>query len=312
MRSCLLAVSILFTTSAAPAQVTIDPPIVDLGAIRAGKTAECVFRLHNRGPASAELLDLERSCGCVAPEWPTRVLKPGETTTVIVKLRTLGQAEGPRSWPLTLVTRAGSETTRHAIEIKACISREISLTPPQLGLFIERSLEQEITLTDPRPVPLTVRHWTSDVPGIRIEKLSSAGGITKLRLFASGDAVPAGRHDGVIRLETNDVFYDVLEIPLTLTKRAAPRVVWSPESPEVILAPGQKKASVLIRVRGLTSAIDSAAGSGVQCVWTADGDAVVLRATLDRSQIPAGAVQSAVHIQAGPDRIAIPLIVRAE
>src|SRR5436305_52964 len=70
------------------ADVGVTPPSANLGEVRGGTVVECVFHLKNLGGQVVELIDLERSCGCVEPRWSTRSLKPGEQGTLALKIRT--------------------------------------------------------------------------------------------------------------------------------------------------------------------------------------------------------------------------------
>jgi hypothetical protein len=297
----------------AQAQVRIEPAALDLGEVRGGRTIEAAFKLTNLGSAPVELVDLERSCGCVAPQWSERILKPGQHARLTVRVRTLGQSDGPRSWPLTLVTREAGEIAKQRLEIKAVMRNEIVLHPPQLALYVTQSLEQEIRLTDRRAQPLTITSWDAKMPGVRVEMLPSSPGTTRLKLSVDGSQIPPGRHDHVLHLYSNDRDYEHLEVPVALVRVAKPRATWTPESPEVILAPGQTKASVLIQIRGLAQPIDTIVGDdGLTCQWRADDDQAFVRVSLERGQFTGRGVQSAIRIRAGSESIAIPLIVRSE
>ncbi len=299
------------------ADLRIDRPSLDLGDIRGGTTVECAFKLKNDGQHVIELVDLERSCGCVEPRWSSRVLKPGAETTLSLRLRTLGQAEGPRVWPLVVVTRVGGEVQKQRVEIKGVVRNEIVLQPPQVALYVTKSLEQEITLTDHRDRPLTVMTWDAKMPGVRVEQIASKPGTTRLKLTVDGAQLPPGRTDHILHLFTNDLRYDHLEVPITLVRVVKSRVTWSPETPEVILAPGQIKASTLIRVSsgdGPPLAIEKVESSdaGVTCTFHQGLDGCLIRVTVERAAFVRRGVQTSVRIVGAGEPIAIPVVVRIE
>src|SRR5688572_18465937 len=98
--------------AAARADLVAVPASVDIGLVRGGqKLAQC-FELVNRGTESVEILDIQQSCGCLAPRLEKRLLEPGEKTKLVAELRTLGQADGPHAWNLTVRyrDRAGVKT----------------------------------------------------------------------------------------------------------------------------------------------------------------------------------------------------------
>src|SRR4051812_36765882 len=125
-------------TLPATAQVAIKPASLNLGEVRAGPAVEGFFQLVNLGKEPIEIVDFERGCGCIEPRFSTRALKPGEQATLAVKIRTLGQVEGPRAWPLTLVTRAAGDTKKQGLEIKGIMRNDIVMQPPQVALHVAK------------------------------------------------------------------------------------------------------------------------------------------------------------------------------
>lgn len=309
MRSGTL-VLLLCLSIPANAQVVVAP-IVDLGDIRGGVTVNARFELVHRGESEGnlELLDLERSCGCVAPVFEKRVLAAGERTTLVIKIRTLGQTEGPRSWPMTLVVRQAGAIQRHRLEARGVIRNEILLEPAQVSLHVVKTITQEIRLTDRRTSPLVVRSWTIDHEGVRVERLDSPMGVFRFQLIAEGSKIPVGRKDCVLTLSTNDPVYERLEVPVTLVRIAKPRVTWSPETPELILAPGQSIASTLVTLRGAT--IDAVeASDGLTCIWSATESGAAVRVRGPREAF--SRVQSALRVRVADETIVIPILLRAD
>lgn len=294
-------------------QIAIEPASLDLGEVKGGTTAVAAFTLVNRGSAPAVLVDLERSCGCVEPVWTNRTLAPGEKQSLTVKIRTLGQRDGPRTWPLVLVTKAGGALERRAFEAKATLKNDIVLDPPQVALYVAKSTEQLITLVDRRDRPLRVLAWEMKAPGVRVERLSADGGTTRFKVSVDAALLAAGRHDHVLSLATDDPTYAKLEAPVTLTRVVAPRVTWSPETPEVIVAKGQKTASVLVTLRPEAGrSIDSVDTSeeGVTCTWAQNDSGAAVRVRVERDRFRG--VQTLIRIVSGGEVIEAPILVRVE
>jgi hypothetical protein len=308
----------IITLFAAPlhAQLVCDPPRHNLGEVRGGQPASCEFRLRNGGDAPIEIVDLERSCGCLVPEWQAKRLAPGESGQLKMRFRTLGQPEGERSWIATIVYRVDGETRRQSLTVTAIIRNDIVIDPPQLALFVQDKLTQEIVLVDRREKPLQVIDATTSASGVRIVTDTTKRGRTTVRLTADAAGLTPGRHDDFVRIATDDPVYGVLEVPLTLMRVEKRRVTWSPETPEVILAPGQKKGSVLVRLRSEKPfAIERAEGSepGITSTWAVGDDGTVtMRISVDRESYRRQALQAAVRLHGAGEVVAVPLLIRVE
>jgi hypothetical protein len=61
--------------------------------------------------------------------------------------------------------------------------------------------------------------------------------------------MPAGHHDEVVLLVTDDPAYGELRVPVRVLKRAAGSVVATPETVSVRLAPDQREVSTLVQLR---------------------------------------------------------------
>jgi hypothetical protein len=316
MRFTIAALVISLIAAPLPAQLVCEPPRHNLGEVRGGQPASCEFRLRNGSEAPIEIVDLERSCGCLIPEWQSKRLAPGESGQLKMRFRTLGQPEGERSWIATIVFRVGGETRRQSLTVSAIIRNDIVIDPPQLALYVQDKLTQEIVLVDRREKPLQVTEATTTATGVRIVTDTTKPGRTTLRLTADAAALTPGRHDDFVRIATNDPAYGVLEVPLTLIRVEKPRVTWSPETPEVILAPGQKKGSVLVRLRSEKPlAIERAEGSepGISCTWAAGDDGTVtMRISVDRESYRRQSLQAAVRLHGAGESVAVPLLIRVE
>lgn len=291
---------------------------LDLGEHRAGAPATCTFHVRNTGAEPVDLVDLERSCGCIAPRWQAKTLQPGEAGSVTLLLRTLGQKEGPRTWPMALRYRSRGMTYREPLVVQAAIRNELVLEPPQLALYVQRRAEQRITLVDRRESPLQLDSIRCDVPGVRIERKQLDRSRTELTLSVDAADLPPGRHEHVLHLQTNDPVYPDLEVPLTLVREEDRPLRWSPELPEIVVAPDQKRGSVLLRLTGATATpltITKAQGNeeGMTCTWAAAADgSITMRIAADRATYPSRALQAAVHVETPAGRVSIPVLVHVE
>src|SRR5262249_41900674 len=73
-------------------------PAVDVGEVRCGGPVSRRCAFVNRGPARVEILEVRAGCGCLIPHLPQRVIRPGESGSLLLEVNTLSQTEGPHTW----------------------------------------------------------------------------------------------------------------------------------------------------------------------------------------------------------------------
>jgi hypothetical protein len=234
---------------AARADLRSDVPAVDLGAIRGGQKLTHCFELSNSGDKALEILDLRPGCGCLAPRIKQRSLQPGEKTTLVLELRTLGQAEGPHTWDLDVKYRSGAETRTLPLALRGTVHNEITVQPAILGLHVVKSVQQEITVTDTRPAPLHVLAAEARAPGVQITRIDRSGKTTKILVSADAAQLAPGRHDGVISIVTDDPDYRQLLVPVVLTKSSKAAVRAIPEQVDLHVSAGVNSTSAIVRLR---------------------------------------------------------------
>ena len=314
-RICLALTLFLAAATSARAQLRLSESTVGLGEIRAGAPASCRFRFENAGTTPIEIVDLERSCGCLTPVWHEMRLEPGGTGTIEMNFRTLGQPEGLRTWNATLLYRIGAEVRRQPLNVTATIRNELVIEPSQVAVFVQKSIEQEITLTDRRDRPLHVVEATTKAAGVRITTTRSIPDKTTFRLFIDASALTPGRHDEILTIRTDDPAYPALEVPLTLTRVVKPAVTWSPEVPEIALAPGQKQATALVQVRSekplVLRGIESSE-PGLSCTWATGDEGTTVRIRVDRATFRGQGLVTHLRLLSDGPPISIPVFVQFE
>jgi Protein of unknown function (DUF1573) len=245
----LAASVLLFCGASAQAQLRTETPVVELGAIRGGQKLTHCFELINSGDQVLEILDLRPGCGCLAPRIKQRSLAPSEKTTLVLELRTLGQAEGPHTWDIDVKYRSGAETKTLPLALRGAVHNEITVQPAILGLHVVKSVQQEITVTDARPAPLHVLAAEARAPGVQVTRIDRTGKTTKILVSADATQLAPGRHDGVISIVTDDPDYSQLLVPVVLTKAAPAAVRAIPEQVDLHLSAGANSTSAIVRLR---------------------------------------------------------------
>jgi hypothetical protein len=314
-RTCLAFSLFLAATGSARAQLRLAESTISLGEIRAGAPASCRFRFENAGTTPIEMVDLERSCGCLSPVWHEKRLDAGQTGTIEMNFRTLGQPEGLRTWNATLLYRTGAEIRRQLLIVTATIRNELVVEPSQVAVVVQKSIEQEIVLTDRRDRPLRVVEVTTKAAGVRIAKRSAHADRTVIRLRFDAAAMAPGQHEDVLAIRTDDPAYPLLEIPLTVTRPEKPAATWSPEVPEIVLAPGQKQATALVQVRSekpLAIRRIESSEPGLSCTWATGDQGTTLRLRVDRATFRGQRLAAYVRLITDGPPISIPVFVEVE
>ena len=74
----------------APISSVAQPDLWDFGAVKAGSILDHEFVVTNDSEKDLVIKDTTTSCGCTVSEIKNKFLKPGESTTVSIKLDTKG------------------------------------------------------------------------------------------------------------------------------------------------------------------------------------------------------------------------------
>src|SRR5207237_542286 len=107
------------------------------------------------------------TCGCLTPQVEKRSLAAGERGSVLLEVNTLTLAEGSQSWRTKLICREGEKTSELDLVMVGEVVTEVLVQPAALTLPAEAPGVHEITVTDRRARPLTVRNADSGAPCLR-------------------------------------------------------------------------------------------------------------------------------------------------
>jgi Protein of unknown function (DUF1573) len=312
----LAAIGLLFCVASAQAQLRTDAPVVELGAIRGGQKLTHCFELVNTGDKALDFLDLRPGCGCLAPRIKQRSLQPGEKTTLVLELRTLGQAEGLHTWDIDVKYRSGPETKTLALALRGAVHNEITVRPAILGLHVVKSVQQEITVVDTRPAPLHVLAAEARAPGVQVTRIDRTGKVTKILVSADASQLAPGRHDGVISIVTDDPDYSQLLVPVVLTKAAPAAVRAIPEQVDLHVSAGANSTSAIVRLRSANDqpvriAKIEPSNPALVCTWAAGpGNDATLKIQVQTGRLPeAAASHVSVHFTGPVDE---PMMIPVE
>jgi len=294
----------------------IENTSIDLGEIRAGVPAGCRFAFVNGGNNAVEVLEARAGCGCLQPRLNQLQFAAGARGEIALDLKTLGQAAGPHTWQLTIVYRDGDNVHEQALQVTATVVIEVSVQPASVTLFTEGVVEHSITLTDLRDQPLKILALETTSPHLRAVAAplakNAAGHFTSKIAVHTGSDLPAGRHEEMLIIHTNDAGYPEFKIPVTIVKQAASRIMATPS--EVIL-----NGLRMVRLRDQQDqavVIESVSADvpAVVCSWASGPDnQATLRIQLDATKVRAGETSATVRVQvSSPVREMITIGVRWE
>lgn len=229
-------------------------PIAARGDVKGGPPLAQSFELTNRSPGTLSITSIEAGCGCLRQSLSTGVLAPGETAKLTLEVNTLTQPDGPNRWQAVVRYRVETpgmppQVGELLLQITAALSREIAVTPPQLGFSTTGAASQSLSVADRRAKPLTILKATSSSPHLAVEIAPRVAGKDQSVAVKLDADAPAGHRDETVVLLTDDPVYPELRVPVRVHKRAAGSVAAAPESVSVRFARGQAEVSTLVQLR---------------------------------------------------------------
>lgn len=296
----------LIVAGAVRADLHCEQPQADASTVRGGQPLAHRFRFVNRGPDPVVITDLRPTCGCLTPRLEQRRFQAGEAGTLLLEVNTLAQPEGPASWGVRLLYRAGEVEGELPLVLKARVQSEITVQPASLTLTTETALGHEITLIDRRRRPLTIMAVQTKAPQLHTRvgeaRRDPAGYWVRPIALEVGADYPEGRHEEELHLFTSDPDYRELRVPLTVVKRSAQAVACTPAA---VTLEGSGTAPLPARIVLLAASGDrevvvervEADDPAISCTWApGPGPRVTLKVRAERARIKAPSLQSAIRV----------------
>ena len=313
--------------AAPPGPLACPTPTADRGDVKGGSPLAHTFELTHRGPAGTlTVTKVESGCGCLRQHLTAGVLHPGETTKLTVEVNTLTQPDGPNRWQAVVSYRLDPpavpgqpplpETGQIPLTIAATLSRDVAVTPPQVGFSCTGEASQVLAVTDRRAKPLTVTKAESTATHLTAEVGAAVVGPNGVRMQPvtiklAADA-PPGHRDETVVLLTDDPAYPELRVPVRVLKRVAGGVAAAPAEVAVRFAAGQAEVSTLVQLRaadGKPVAVAAAESDhpAVTVKWSAGaGPVATVRITAAAGNPGAGRVRVRLAEPAGQE-VVIPV-----
>jgi hypothetical protein len=229
-------------------------PLAAKGEVKGGPPLIHTFELTHPGAGILTITKVAGSCGCFRQTLSTSILAAGDSAKLAVEVNTLTQPNGSNRWQVVVVYQveapgAPIQTGELLLQITANLTREVSVTPAQLGFSTAGAASQVVTIDDIRAKKLTVLKATTSTPHM-IADVSprEAGKGQRVTVKLAQDA-PIGQRDETLVLSTDDPAYPELRIPVRVLKRAAGGIRVAPEAVSLRFAAGQSELSTLVQLR---------------------------------------------------------------
>ncbi len=229
-----------------PAALTIAPPapslsytqyLVDKGEVKPTAEEDAMFGFVNRGSEPVLITKIKASCGCLQPRviCGEQVFRPGEDDKLLLpippgeqgmiqlRVQMANQEPGQKEYTVTVDTRGvGKEQSEQTVlAFRMAIPASVEVQPRSMVVYQRGGTinkEQEIVVTDMRPVPFRVlgASCESDLVELRLEKTTANenGHRRTVVKLAFVETAPPGKNVAVVQIFTDDPDYAVVRVPL--------------------------------------------------------------------------------------------------
>jgi hypothetical protein len=175
--------------------------------------------------------------------------------------------------------------------VSASLRAEIKVEPPKLAFSTDGALAHDVIVSDERPLPFRVKQAQTGSVHLGTSIHALAGGRSfRVHLEVKPD-MPAGTHEEMLSILTDDPDYRELRVPVTVHKRAKAGVSPTPSSVSLTIPRGQPAPtrSVLLRGEGegavLVEKIE-VDNPALRCFWVAGpGKMATLRVSADSAKV---------------------------
>jgi hypothetical protein len=209
--------------SAERSELAFAEYLVNLGRLPDGVTARGLFRFKNAGEEPLTILGFTASCGCLKPRLDEMNYAPGTGGIFAVFADTANEAstreDSLKEHYVDVKYDAGNGEKTARVHLKFVLpARHVVVEPRSLLVyqFSQDPTTREITVTDPRTPPVTIRSVECPSPHVTVESelAESEGEETRAKVAVT---IPGGLDRDVrtlLKLHTDDVTNPVIYVPI--------------------------------------------------------------------------------------------------
>lgn len=180
------------------------------------------FEFENVSDRIAEITAIEPSCGCLTPNMPQRVFKPGEKGDFFIRIRTANETPGPKEYFVN-IKFSDPEPREATVTFRVVLPKAQVYVQPRALIFYQLSqkpMKRTITVLDARSKHLQIEKVESDLDFLTIEVDESSIDEESRRKYPIHVTVPAlsdkVEHRGTIRILTNDKQNPLIRVPIVV------------------------------------------------------------------------------------------------
>jgi len=190
-------------------------------------TISARFDFVNRGPHTVRVQRIDRSCGCLNRGLSQRTFAPGESGQIVLQVETANETPGYKQYyaDVRFADVDGPESSLQTVRLRFNVElpkRQVSVRPKAL-IFYQLGTEasaREIIVSDYRKRRLRILSVSSSSPMAQVRTTGiddGDPGERKLSVEVTVDGiVPAGKHNAVVTIRTDDPDYRRLTVPLII------------------------------------------------------------------------------------------------
>jgi hypothetical protein len=218
--------------------------MVNLGEVPARRNHYARFAFTNRGTQPVEIRELRTSCGCLSEHLERRVFTPGETGELLLRIQAANQLPGSKEYACEVITGPPGDTSvvwsTDLVFRIVLPEHSVTLSPRALIVhqFNDKPTTNSVSIHDTRRRQLKAERVECDVPFVSASLLPRESlkpedvdyGVVQ-QVEITVNAAPAGQHDLVVRVFTDDPEFDVIKVPVRVY---GPNRSASPESAAAI------------------------------------------------------------------------------
>lgn len=201
--------------------IKFDTPIYDFGRIRAGQDVVHDFWFSNTGTGPLELLRVRPSCGCTQAGAHDKIVQPGQTGKIPIKMST-GHAAGPVNKTVMVSTNVTGEGSNVTLQIKGEVWQPLQTTPTSASFgrltaesMKSATLERKLTIVNNTETKAVLADIKSSSPSFKAEvKELEAGKKFELTVSVVPPLSP-GVVSGTIDIATGVTDMPKLQVPVS-------------------------------------------------------------------------------------------------
>ena len=223
--------SIVFSAvGAAPREVTepenrpalvFNQYLVNLGPVELRNEHFARFVFRNKSNVTVKIKELRPSCGCLNPQLPKKSYEPGETGEFFLRVRAATEQPGSKEYYCDVVYE-DTQPRETRITFKLILPEKKISVEPRALVFYQPNAEpttRDITVTDYRNghLELLGAESSSNLAHVAIgETQIGPQGMRHNKVRITVTQVPAGTHDSLITIFTDDPEFPELKVPIRI------------------------------------------------------------------------------------------------